>query len=164
MLARHRVPLSVAKKGRGSLEQVALLAEPLVLAPQPRQLSALISRDTVVTLMAIDLVLATPVAQRLLRDAHALRQLARRPSGAQQLDRLRRNSGGEAGRVLGTTDTILSRPDGASHQTSAKPGPLHRAASRYCGLVCGGERGARMAASSSTANAGAKTSSSIQAQ
>ena len=76
----------------------------------------------------------------------------------------RRNFGGEAGRVLGTTDTILSRPDGASHQTSAKPGPLHRAASRYCGLVCGGERGARMAASSSTANAGAKTSNSMQAQ
>jgi hypothetical protein len=53
--------------GRGSLEQVALLAQPQVLTAQPSQLDALIGRDAVVALTAINLVLATPVAQRLLR-------------------------------------------------------------------------------------------------
>ncbi len=41
--------------------------QPLVLAPQPRELRALVSRDAVVTHVAIDLVLAAPVAQRLRR-------------------------------------------------------------------------------------------------
>ena len=38
--------------------------------------------------MAIELVLAAPVTQRLLRDAQALRQLPRRAAGAQHLHRL----------------------------------------------------------------------------
>ena len=79
----------------------------------------------VFALMAIELVLAAPVAQRLLRDAQALGQLARRAAGAQQLDRLATELRRIGGTVLGTTDTILSRPDAASSQMSTRPGPLH---------------------------------------
>ena len=70
----YRLPFS--EEGRGSLEQIALLAQRSVLAPQPGDLFALVSVDAVVGLVAIDLVLATPVAQRLRRDAQALRKLA----------------------------------------------------------------------------------------
>jgi hypothetical protein len=49
------------------------------LPAQPRELGALIGRDAVVALTAIDLVLAMPVAQCLLGDAKALGQLAGEP-------------------------------------------------------------------------------------
>jgi hypothetical protein len=55
--------------------------------PQSAQLITLIRRQVVVGLVAIELVLAAP-AQRLLRDAQALRQLARCAAGAQHLHRL----------------------------------------------------------------------------
>jgi transposase InsO family protein len=86
--SRPPSPALRREEGRGSLEQIALLTQARVLTAQPDELGALVGRDAVVALTAIDLVLATPVAQRLLRDAKALRQLARRPSSAQQLDRL----------------------------------------------------------------------------
>jgi hypothetical protein len=69
--------------------------------------------------VAIALVLATPVAQRLLEHAQALGQLAGlRP--ARNICTARRNSSGYAGRVFGTLDTILSRPAGATGQVSVK--------------------------------------------
>src|SRR3954447_16216285 len=61
------------------------------------------ARDAIGTLAAVDLVLPAPVAQRLLRDAETLRQLARGSALAQQFDSSR------AGTVRGTSDAILSR-------------------------------------------------------
>src|SRR4051795_10482427 len=75
------------EEGRGSFEQVALLLQARVLPAQPPQLVTLVARRAVVALVAIALVLAAPVAQRLLRHAEALRQ-ARRAAGAQHLHRL----------------------------------------------------------------------------
>jgi pimeloyl-ACP methyl ester carboxylesterase len=65
-----RLPRPVLRReGRGSLEQIALLTQALILAPQPRQLFALVGGDAVVALVAVDLVLAAPVPQRLPRDS-----------------------------------------------------------------------------------------------
>jgi hypothetical protein len=57
--------------------------------------------------MAIDLVLATPVAQHLLRHAQRLGQLTRRPARAQHGQRLAAELIGYGGRVFGTMNTIL---------------------------------------------------------
>jgi hypothetical protein len=97
------------------------------------------------TLMAIELVLTAPVPEYLLRDAEALRELARRAAGAQQLIASRRNCSGYAGRVFGT-DTILSRVHGASDQVSGKPGEVHSWCRRRAGarrLAIGGRRHSR---------------------
>jgi hypothetical protein len=145
-VARHRVPLSVAK-GRGSLEKIALLAQPRVLPAQPHELGALIGRDAVVALTAIDLVLAMPVAQCLLGDAKALRQLARRAAGAKQLDRLgtelRRI--GRAGSRHDRDTALLS--DGSGHPdelarlslgtTSGRPSERDRRRHRICRCLPG---------------------------
>ena len=75
--ARRWFPFSVAKKAAGSLEQVALLAQPLVLTAQALKLGTLVAGYAVIALVTVDLVLAAPVAQRLLRDSERLGQLAR---------------------------------------------------------------------------------------
>src|SRR4051794_23093987 len=65
---------------------VALLREDQVLAPQATPLLTLIRGQA----LRVDLNLARPVAQRLLRAAQLTRQLRDRPAtGPQQPDRLR---------------------------------------------------------------------------
>src|SRR4051812_8334527 len=115
------------EEGRGSFEQIALLLEADVLAPELAQLVALIRRKAVVAFVAIELILPAPVAERLLRDAETLGELARRAAGAQHLHRLAAELLGIRGSRLGHGDTILSRPTGASRQVSGKPGPLQSA-------------------------------------
>ena len=66
------------KEGRGSLEQIALLTQPRVLASQPGELGALVSRDAIVALAVVELVRAAPVAQRLRRHGSSI---ARRACG-----------------------------------------------------------------------------------
>src|SRR3954463_13864760 len=75
------------EEGRGSFEQIALLLEADVLAAQPAQLFTLIRYEAVIALVAVALVLPAPVPERLLRDAQALGELARRAAGAQHLHR-----------------------------------------------------------------------------
>src|SRR4051794_36300419 len=69
-------------------QDVALLSEDQILAPQPTHLLALIRRQAL-DVAGIDFDLARPVAQRLLRTAQLTRQLRNRPAtGSEQADRL----------------------------------------------------------------------------
>jgi hypothetical protein len=70
----------------------------------------------------------TPGVATSRRDA-ALGQLAGRAALAQQLDRLTPDDSAYAGRVRGTSDTILSRPEGES-PLPTKRGPLQVFADR----------------------------------
>ena len=73
-----------------------------------------------------------------LRHTEARGELARGVRPARNIcTASRRNSGGYAGRVLGTLDTILARRAGASRQMSGKAGELH---SRRAGQVRTGGR------------------------
>src|SRR5680860_1082861 len=80
--------LAVAgEEGRCFFQDLALLGEDQVLAPQPTQLLALI-RGQALSVAIVDIDLARPVAQRLLRAAQLTRQLRDRPTrGPEQPDR-----------------------------------------------------------------------------
>src|SRR3954464_2376099 len=65
-----------------SFEQVTLLRQARVLTAQPAQLVALIAAQAVVAFVAIDVVLAAPVPERLLRHTKAGGELARGAAGA----------------------------------------------------------------------------------
>jgi hypothetical protein len=69
-------------------QDVALLGQDQILAPQPTQLLALIRGQTL-RVTRVDVDLTRPITQRLLRAAQLTRQLRDRPAtGTQQPDRL----------------------------------------------------------------------------
>ena len=91
------------EESRCLLQDLALLTQPRVVAPQPAQLLPLITGQAL-ALARVDLRLAEPVTQRLRRDA----QLAASSGNGSPLERASRtasarNSGGYGGLVFDTS-------------------------------------------------------------
>src|SRR5438046_3536036 len=68
-----------SEPGRGFFQNLPLLAEDLVLAPEPPQLLALVRGQAVLAVAGVAIGLGDPVADRLRRRLELLRQLLRGP-------------------------------------------------------------------------------------
>src|SRR5262249_8460481 len=75
------------EEDRGSLEDLALLLEPLHAPAQFAQLVALGAREPVIALVTIELVLLDPDVQRLIAAPETLSDVFNRTAGADELDR-----------------------------------------------------------------------------
>src|SRR5436190_4699457 len=79
----------LGEEGRGFVQDVAFFAQHPVLAPQPRQLATLISRQTIVAAALIEISLLDPVPQRLRGHAEIICDLRQRPiAGSDKTNRL----------------------------------------------------------------------------
>src|SRR3954453_10148781 len=113
------------EESRCLLQDLALLTQARVVAPQPAQLLPLITGQPL-TLTRIDLRLAQPVTQRLRRDAELARQLRQRqPARARQPNSLGTKLGRIRRSCLRHLDSFL-RPEGASIEVSTEPGQPQR--------------------------------------
>jgi D-xylose transport system ATP-binding protein len=97
---RQQVAVSRSLLGDPRIMLLDELLQARVLAPAGAQLLPLIGGRAIVAFVAVALVLATPVAQRLLGHAEAFGQLARRAAGAQHLHRLAAELSGVRGSGL----------------------------------------------------------------
>src|SRR5437867_1658491 len=85
ILRRDRAGLP-SEPGRGFFQNLPLLAEDLVLAPEPPQLLALFRGQAILAVAVVAIGLGNPVADRLRRRLELLRQLFRVPPGSHHLN------------------------------------------------------------------------------
>src|SRR5947199_1636807 len=85
ILRRDRAGLP-SEPGRGFFQDLPLLAEDLVLAPEPPQLLALFRGQAVLAVAVVAIGLGDPVADRLRRRLELLRQLFPVPPGSHHLN------------------------------------------------------------------------------
>src|SRR5947207_6438218 len=75
-----------SEPGRGFFQNLPLLAEDLVLAPEPPQLLALFRGQAILAVAVVAIGLGNPVADRLRRRLELLRQLFPVPPGSHHLN------------------------------------------------------------------------------
>src|SRR3989454_11986308 len=106
-----------SEPGRGFFQNLPLLAEDLVLAPEPPQLLALFRGQAILAMTVIAIGLGNPVADRLRRRLELLRQLFRVPPGSHHLNEppfeLRR----VRGMGFGHRELLFPRKGSGVHET-----------------------------------------------
>src|SRR5438034_1645465 len=121
ILRRDRAGLP-SEPGRGFFQDLPLLAEDLVLAPEPPQLLALFRGQAVLAVAVVAIGLGDPVADRLRRRLELLRQLFRVPPRSHHLNepplelRRVRDMG------LGHRELLFPRKGAGVHETGGTSG------------------------------------------